>query len=622
MNYDIIVIGGGHAGIEASLAPARMGLKTLMVTILAEQIGASSCNPAIGGLAKGHLVKEIDAIGGEMGLATDATGLQFRILNQSKGPAVRGSRAQIDMDRYRIYMRNVLLNSPNLDIKQEIVTSLIIEDNRVLGVETQLGNRYLASKVIIASGTFLNGLIHIGEKQQQAGRQGEFASTNLADYLRGLGLDIGRLKTGTCARIEGGSIDFSVMEAQNGDINPIPFSFRTDRETFNPTQLPCHITYTNETTHNIIESNFYRAPLFSGQIEGTGPRYCPSIEDKINRFRDRPRHQIFIEPQTREANEFYINGMSTSLPTDVQLDMIRSVKGMESAKIVRYGYAIEYDFIQPTELKHTLEVKKIDGLYCAGQVNGTTGYEEAAAQGLVAGINAGLAVKDKKPFILGRHEAYIGVLIDDLVTKGTKEPYRMFTSRSEYRLLLREDNADIRLYRYGKEFGLLDKSYIEKVEKKERDIKEALEYLKENFATPTKEFIELLKSIGEEKINDKIYLIDLLARSSMTKEKLLTIVPSFKKYSSEIIEQILIEAKYSRYIAKQQLQVNKMKDMLQVKIPKDFDFSKVSGLSNEIVEKLTKINPPTLFNASEISGVTPASLEILHIYIKMAQKAR
>ena len=616
--YDIIVVGGGHAGIEASLAPARMGKKTLLITILAEQIGATSCNPAVGGLAKGHLVKELDALGGQMGLTTDAVGIQFRVLNESKGPAVRGSRAQIDMDRYRVYMRNLLLNTPNLDVTQEIATQILTHNGQISGVKTHLGNEYKTSKLIITTGTFLNGLIHVGFNKLQAGRVGEFSSVNLSQSLRDHGFTLGRLKTGTCPRVDAKSIDFSVLEVQDGDANPVPFSFRT--RDFAPTQLPCYIAYTNETTHEIIRSNFDKAPLFTGQIEGVGPRYCPSIEDKINRFGDRDRHHLFIEPQTASATEYYINGFSTSLPYNVQVAMLRSVKGFENARIVRHGYAIEYDYAPPTQLKHSLETKLVGGLYFAGQINGTTGYEEAAAQGLMAGINAALALDGKEPLVLRRDEAYIGVLIDDLVTKGTKEPYRMFTSRAEYRLLLREDNAVLRLSGYGRQLGLIDAKTYERVEKIRENLARGLAYLNQTVITPSKQNLALLESLGEDIISQNASLQKIVARKSFTREKLQNLDEIFAGMDEASLEQILVEAKYQHYIAEQKSQIERMKDMLQVRIPEGFSFRGISGLSNEVVEKLETFNPPTLFAASEISGITPAAIDILHIYIKMNER--
>ncbi|AYJ77259.1 tRNA uridine-5-carboxymethylaminomethyl(34) synthesis enzyme MnmG [Aliarcobacter cryaerophilus] len=617
MQYDIIVVGAGHAGIEAALAGARLGKKTLLITMLVEQIGAASCNPAIGGLAKGHLVRELDAIGGEMGLCTDATGIQFRILNDSKGAAVQGTRAQIDMDEYKEYMRKVCHNTANLDIYQDEVSYLIVENDEVLGVKTKLGEEFKSKKTILTTGTFMRGLIHIGENTYEAGRAWELPSSTLSIQLKELGLNVGRLKTGTPSRLDANSIDFSVMETHGGDIKPTPFSFRTPRKTFNPTQYPCYVTYTNLDTHEIISQNFHRAPIYTGQIQGSGPRYCPSIEDKVKRFSERERHQLFLEPQTAKCTEYYINGMSSSLPIEIQKKMIASVKGLENARVIRYGYAIEYDYVDPTELKHTLETKKIKNLYHAGQINATTGYEEAAAQGLMASINASLAIDNKEPFILRRDEAYIGVLIDDLVTKGTHEPYRMFTSRAEYRLLLREENADLRLSHYGYELGLISKEQIDKVEEKRKTLQQAVEFMANTWITAKKETLELLESIGEDKINDRVLLIDLIGRNTIDKEKFDVLVPSLKELDDYFKEQIIIEAKYYRYIQKQQKQIEKMKKMLKLNIPENFSYKGLPGLSNEVVEKLEKHRPPTLYNASLISGITPAALDIIHLNLNM-----
>lgn len=623
---DVIVVGGGHSGLEAACAAAKMGAKTHLFTILLQNLALASCNPAIGGLGKGHLVKEIDALGGVMGEITDKCGLQFRTLNASKGPAVRGTRAQIDMDLYPIIAKKIALTTPNLSVSQELITDLIIGESegtkKVLGVRSNLGKDYYAKCVILTTGTFLKGLIHIGEKQLKNGRFGELSAENLPHSFNQIGLEVGRLKTGTCARIDGRSIDFSNLEAHFGDTNPPHFSMRT--KDFNPMQIPCYVTYTNQQTHDLIRENFHRTPLFTGQIQGVGPRYCPSIEDKVYRFSEKERHQLFLEPQTRDCVEYYINGLSTSLPVDIQEELIHTIAGLENARITRYGYAIEYDFVQPTELKHTLECKKCENLFLAGQINGTTGYEEAAALGLMAGINAVCKAKGLDSFVLRRDEGYIGVMIDDLVTKGTNEPYRVFTSRAEYRLLLREDNAYLRLGEYAYKYALISSQDFQKIQKDKKDIVHTLDFLNSTFITPTQANKQLLESLQLQAINDKATLAQTLSINDVSNSALCAIAKAFgldlQALSKEALMQICIESKYAAYIAKQTESIQNMQGMLKVEIPKNFAFDNIPGLSLEVIEKLKKFTPKSLFEASQISGITPSSLDVLCLYIHLHNK--
>ena len=624
-NFDVIVVGGGHAGTEAALASARMGCDTLLITHSIESLGAMSCNPSIGGIGKGHLVKEIDAMGGAMAAATDEAGIQFRILNSSKGPAVRATRAQGDRILYKAAIRRRLENQPNLTLFQAAVDDLLVRGDEVRGVVTQMGLEFSAKKVVLTAGTFLDGKIHVGLNNYAGGRAGDPASVSLSARLKELKLPQGRLKTGTPPRIDGRTIDFSLMLEQPGDLDPVPVFSYLGRPEQHPRQVPCWISHTNEKTHDIIRGGLDRSPMYTGVIEGVGPRYCPSIEDKIHRFASRNSHQIFLEPEGLTTNEFYPNGISTSLPFDVQWDLVRSIRGLESAVIVRPGYAIEYDFFDPRQLCHSLETKAIAGLYFAGQINGTTGYEEAAAQGMLAGINAGLAALGKEPWLPKRSESYIGVLVDDLITRGVQEPYRMFTSRAEYRLSLREDNADMRLTTIGRQLGLVDDVRWEVFCRKQEAVSRETSRLQDIWIGPKHEVASLVSGLLGQDLSHECSLAELLRRPGVTYEAITSlgngiwspgVLDDDLGLAAQISDQVEISVKYQGYIDRQALEIARQEHNETYPLPEGLDYNQVLGLSKEVQQKLNLHKPETLGQAGRISGVTPAALSLLLVHLK------